>query len=46
LEIEKMTRFFEHTAAALAAVLIMTVTFVPVVTVPPADTAVTGTLLA
>ena len=29
-----MTRTFEHTAAALAAVLIMLVTFVPVVTVP------------
>ncbi len=30
-----MTRAFEHLAAAFAAVLIMTVTFVPVVTVPP-----------
>jgi hypothetical protein len=41
-----MTRFFEHTAAVVAAVLIMTVTFVPVVTVPPADSAISGTLLA
>lgn len=41
-----MTRLFEHTAAAVAAVLIMVVTFVPVVTVPPTDTAVTSTLLA
>lgn len=41
-----MTRFFEHTAAVVAAVLIMTVTFVPVITVPPADSAISGTLLA
>jgi hypothetical protein len=34
-----MTRVFEHTAAVLAAVLIMTVTFVPVVTVPRAEMA-------
>ena len=32
-----MTRVAEHIAAALAAVLIMTATFVPVVTVPPAE---------
>ena len=41
-----MTRVFEHTAAVVAAVLIMTVTFVPVVTVPPAESAISGTLLA
>jgi hypothetical protein len=29
-----MTRFFEHTAAAIVAVLIMTVTFNAIVTVP------------
>jgi len=32
-----MTRVAEHFAAAVAAVLIMTITFVPVVTVPPTD---------
>ena len=33
-----MTRTFEHFAAAIAAVLIMTATFVPVVTVPASAT--------
>jgi hypothetical protein len=33
----EMTRVFEHLAAAIAAVLIMTATFVPVVTVPPSE---------
>jgi len=33
----QMTKAIEHLAAALAAVLITTATFVPVVTVPPAD---------
>jgi hypothetical protein len=32
-----MTRVAEHLAAALAAILIMTATFVPVVTVPLAE---------
>ena len=32
-----MTRAFEHFAAAIAALLIMTATFVPVVTVPPSS---------
>ena len=41
-----MTRTFEHFAAALAAVLIMTVTFVPVVTVPPAAMSVAGPIVA
>ena len=41
-----MTRIFEHTAAALAAVLIMTVTFVPVVTVPPAAMSTAGPVVA
>ena len=40
-----MTRVTEHLAAALAAVLIMTATFVPVVTVPPAAS-VAGTIVA
>ena len=41
-----MTRFLEHTVAALAAVLIMAATFVPVVTVPPADLSVAAPVLA
>ena len=38
-----MTRVAEHFAAALAAVLIMTATFVPVITVPPAEAFSVGT---
>ena len=41
-----MTRFFEHTVAALAAVLIMAASFVPVVTVPAADLSATAPVLA
>jgi len=41
-----MTRIFEHTVAALAAVLIMAATFVPVVTVPAADLSVSAQVLA
>ena len=41
-----MTRTFEHLAAALAAVLIMTATFVPVVTVPPAAMSAAAPVLA
>ena len=37
-----MTRFFEHTAAEIVAVLIMTATFVPVVTVPPLEASSAG----
>jgi hypothetical protein len=40
-----MTRVAEHLAAALAAILIMTATFVPVVTVPPAASGA-GTIVA
>ena len=41
-----MTRLFEHAAAALAAVLIMTATFVPVITVPPAATSASAGVMA
>ena len=41
-----MSRFFEHTLAFAAAVIIATVTLVPVVTVPPADVAVAAPVLA
>lgn len=43
-----MTRVFEHLTAAVAAVLIMAVTFVPVVTVPvsAADLSVAAPVLA
>jgi hypothetical protein len=32
-----MTRFIEHTAAAFAALLIVTALFVPTLSVPPAE---------
>ena len=41
-----MTRPFQHAAAALAALLIMTATFVPVLTVPPAHAAIVAPTLA
>ena len=41
-----MTRAFEHITAAIAAVLVMTVTFVPVVTVPQAQAAAVSSLIA
>jgi hypothetical protein len=41
-----MPRFFEHTLAAVAAILIMAATFVPVVIVPPADMSAAGPVLA
>jgi hypothetical protein len=37
-----MTRVAEHLAAAVAAILIMTATFVPVVTVPPLEASSAG----
>jgi hypothetical protein len=41
-----MTRIFEHATAALAALLIMTATFYPIVTVPAADVSAAGPVLA
>ena len=41
-----MTRYFEHFAAAMAALLITASTLVPVVTVPPADVSVAAPVLA
>jgi len=41
-----MTRVFEHTFAALAAILIVATAFVPIVTVPPADMSAAGPVLA
>ncbi len=41
-----MTRFFEHTAAAIVALLIMTVSFNAVVTVPAEPAAQAASVLA
>jgi len=41
-----MTRVFQHSAAAVAALLITLVTFVPVFTVPPGDAATATVVLA